>query len=54
MEKMLMKLKKKLLLDLQENNGDVESELLYMCEGHHLQDIEEVVEVLIKIMGVLA
>jgi hypothetical protein len=49
-----MKLKKKLLLDLQENNGDVESKLLYMREGLHLQGVKEVVEVLIMIVGVLA
>jgi hypothetical protein len=45
-----MKRKKKLLLDLQENNKDVESELLHMQEGLHLQGMEMVVEVLIMIL----
>ena len=48
--KMPKKQKKKLLLDLQENNKDVESELLHMREGLHLQGMEKVVEMLIVIV----
>jgi hypothetical protein len=49
-----MKQKKKLLLDLQENSEDVESELLHMREGLHVQGMEKVVEMLIMIIeGVL-
>ena len=50
MKMKLMKLKKKLLLDLQENSEDAESELLHMREGLHLQGMEMVVEVLIMIV----
>ena len=50
MKMKLMKQKKKLLLDLQENRRHVESELLHMREGLHLQGVEMVVEVLIMIV----
>jgi hypothetical protein len=38
------------LLDLQENNRDVESELVHIREGLHLQGMEKVEEVLIMIV----
>ena len=50
MKMKLMKLKMKLLLDLQENSEDVKSELLHMREGLHLQGMEKVAEVLIVIV----
>jgi len=50
MKMKLMKWKKKLLLDLQDNSEDIESELLHMQEGLHLQGMEMVVEVLIVIV----